>query len=183
MIPGNESRNQFPSSEPTHWVSKAPAGSEDVITLTKAQLQKLLRALEAQEPSDTIATASVPTITSALNKLPISGDDCLPNWVKRNSTALRSTQHSNESSLAGFPQRLSNSHPELGTGSSRPFSKLAQKQRQWEKEKGSESTSDHSSVFHRCLSITSTFSTNSAALATKWRRGCPPTFGVNCHSG
>lgn len=135
MIPGNESRNQFPSSEPTHWVSKAPAGSEDVITLTKAQLQKLLRALEAQEPSDTIATASVPTITSALNKLPISGDDCLPNWVKRNSTALRGTQHSNESSLAGFPQRLSNSHPELGTGSSRPFSKLAQKQRQWEKEK------------------------------------------------
>lgn len=60
----------------------------------------------------------------------------LPNWVKRNSTAPRGTQHSNESSLAGFPQRLSNSHPELGTGSSRPFSKLAQKQRQWEKEKG-----------------------------------------------
>lgn len=135
MIPGNESRNQFPSSEPTHWVSKAPAGSEDVITLTKAQLQKLLRALEAQEPSDTIATASVPTITSSLSKLPISGDDCLPNWVKRNSGAPHGTQRSNESSLAGFSQRLSNSHPELGTASSRPFSKLAQKQRQWEKER------------------------------------------------
>ncbi|KAL1487321.1 hypothetical protein MTO96_008101 [Rhipicephalus appendiculatus] len=133
MIPGNDARNQFQSSEPTHWVSKAPTGSEDVITLTKAQLQKLLRALEAQEPSDTIATASVPTITNGLSKLPISGDDCLPNWVKRNSGALRGTQHSNESSLAGFSQRLSNSHPELGTASSRPFSKLAQKQRQWEK--------------------------------------------------
>lgn len=135
MIPGNDARNQFQSSEPTHWVSKAPTGSEDVITLTKAQLQKLLRALEAQEPSDAIATASVPTITNGLSKLPISGDDCLPNWVKRNSGAPRGTQHSNESSLAGFSQRLSNSHPELGTASSRPFSKLAQKQRQWEKER------------------------------------------------
>lgn len=135
MIPGSDARDQFQSSEPTHWVSTAPTGSEDVITLTKAQLQKLLRALETQEPSDTIATASVPTITNGLSKLPISGDDCLPNWVKRNSRDPRGTQHSNESSLAGFPQRLSNSHPELGTASSRPFSKLAQKQRQWEKER------------------------------------------------
>ncbi|KAH8021948.1 hypothetical protein HPB51_018797 [Rhipicephalus microplus] len=135
MIPGSDARDQFQSSEPTHWVSTAPTGSEDVITLTKAQLQKLLRALETQEPSDTIATASVPTITNGLSKLPISGDDCLPNWVKRNSRDPRGTQHSNESSLAGFSQRLSNSHPELGTASSRPFSKLAQKQRQWEKER------------------------------------------------
>ncbi|KAL3204683.1 hypothetical protein MRX96_011667 [Rhipicephalus microplus] len=117
MIPGSDARDQFQSSEPTHWVSTAPTGSEDVITLTKAQLQKLLRALEST------------------SKLPISGDDCLPNWVKRNSRDLRGTQHSNESSLAGFSQRLSNSHPELGTASSRPFSKLAQKQRQWEKER------------------------------------------------
>lgn len=108
-----------------------------MITLTKTQLQKLLRALEAQETSEAVPTpAAVPTITAALNKLPISGDDCLPSWVRRNSTAAaRDAQQSSESSLTGFPRRLSNSHPELGTAPSRPFSKLAQKQLQWEKER------------------------------------------------
>lgn len=134
MIPGNESRNEFPSSEPVHWGPKTSAGSEDVITLTKSQLQKLLRALEAQDCSDTISTTAVPTITSALNKLPISGDDCLPNWVRRNSTAARGGEQS-EPTLTGLPQRLSNSHPDLGIAPSRPFSKLAQKQLQWERER------------------------------------------------
>lgn len=136
MIPGNES--EFPSSTQAHWNPKSSTGQEDVITLTKTQLQKLLRALEAQETSETAPTAAaVPTITAALNKLPISGDDCLPSWVRRNSTvAVRDAQQSSESSLTGFPRRLSNSHPDLGTGPpSRPFSKLAQKQLQWERER------------------------------------------------
>lgn len=138
MIPGSGVPNGARGTEPLQWGQKVSSGSEEMVTLTKAQLQKLLRALGANE-LDANPNGTVATISSSNNGLPVSGDDCLPNWARRNSTT---TPHASmgpagaSQPLATFPRQLSSSHPELGSSrGGRPLSMLEQKQRQWEKER------------------------------------------------
>lgn len=45
MIPGNEPSTGHPPTKALQWGQKVSSGTEEMVTLTKSQLQKLLRAL------------------------------------------------------------------------------------------------------------------------------------------
>ncbi|CAN7989431.1 unnamed protein product [Ixodes hexagonus] len=139
MIPGSEAPNGARAAESLQWGQKVPSSSDEMVTLTKAQLQKLLRALGANEMASLARAVSLQQHYQHDKKRSRTSVTALPNWARRNSTT---TPHGSmvppgvSQPLATFPRRLSSSHPELGSnGGSRPLSMLEQKQLQWEKER------------------------------------------------
>ncbi|XP_064473005.1 coiled-coil domain-containing protein 66-like [Ornithodoros turicata] len=114
-------------------------GSEEMVTLTKAQLQALLNALGDHDPASIGNHIKINDLPRRESKIAPSEDENLPNWVRRNSMACPpspgSVVTSDASQLEDMQRsRLSSSHPELAPNS-RPFSKVAQKQLQWQRER------------------------------------------------
>lgn len=128
-------------SDTFRWGQKLASGSEEMVTLTKTQLQALLNALGEQEKSSIVSHLKLNGPPRHEAKISPPEDDHLPSWVRRNSVACPASPGSlatSETSQLEELQRsqLSSSHPELGSNAPvRPFSKVAQKQLQWQRER------------------------------------------------